>query len=137
MFVKSKEKWTLAENFQEAIKVEKNLVAISSHSGNKESKSSTSKQNGKKSKWIYKSKSKDHTDMDNMHRMIKQLKSEVINLKKINGKGKKLSKPFLKNKTNTNTSPQIPSTSGINLEDYFLDNFCHTHHTNHSDKTCP
>ena len=31
MFVNGKEKQTLAENFQEAIKVEKDLVAISSH----------------------------------------------------------------------------------------------------------
>ena len=42
MFIKSKEKQTLIENFQEAIKVEKYLVVISSHSNNQESKSSTS-----------------------------------------------------------------------------------------------
>ena len=70
--------------------------------------------------------------MKSMHRMIKQLMSEVINLKKSNGEGKKLSKPFLNEKTNTNISPQTPPTLGINLEDYAMDNICHTHHANHS-----
>lgn len=42
MFVRSKEKQTLEENFQEAIKVEKDLAAISIHLGNEENKASTS-----------------------------------------------------------------------------------------------
>ena len=49
------------------------------------------------------------------------------------GEGKK----HVKNKTNTNTSPQIPPTSGINFEDYAMDNFCRTHYSNNSEKTCP
>ena len=40
-------------------------------------------------------------------------------------------------KTNKNTSPQIPPTSGINLEDYVMDNFCRAHYANHSEKSCP
>lgn len=54
MFVKRKEKQTLAENFQEAIKVEKDLAYISSHSSNEEDKGSTSKKNGNKGKGICK-----------------------------------------------------------------------------------
>ena len=76
-------------------------------------------------------------DMESMHRIIKQLTREVINLKKSNGEGKKLYKPFLNKKTNTNTSPWIPLTSSINLEDYAMDNFFCTHHVNHLEKTCP
>ena len=51
---KGKEKKTLAENFLEAIKVEKDLAAISSHRGNKEIKASSSNKNIKKSKGISK-----------------------------------------------------------------------------------
>ena len=74
--------------------------------------------------------------MESMYQMIRQLTSEVINLKTSNGKGKKLSKTFLNKETNTNTSPYIPPTLGNNLEDYAMDNFCRTHHANHSEKTC-
>ena len=42
MFVKSKEKQTLEENFHEAIKVEKDLATISSHLDTEENKASTS-----------------------------------------------------------------------------------------------
>ena len=41
MFVKEREKRTLAENFLEAIKVEKDLASISSHQGNEENKPSS------------------------------------------------------------------------------------------------
>ena len=41
MFVKRKEIRTLAENFVEAIKVEKDLVAISTHPRNEESEASS------------------------------------------------------------------------------------------------
>ena len=41
MFVKRKEIKTLAENFVEAIKVEKDLGSISTHQGNEESEDST------------------------------------------------------------------------------------------------
>jgi hypothetical protein len=71
MFEKSKEKQTLVEKFQEEIKVEKDLASISSHPSTKENKSSISEQDGKKRKWISKSESKDPTDIESMHRMIK------------------------------------------------------------------
>ena len=32
--------------------------------------------------------------------------------------------------------PQIPPTSGINIEDYAMENFYHTHHVNHFERTC-
>ena len=51
-----------------------------------------------------------------MQRVIKQLDNEIIDLKKNMGEGKKPFKPFLKKKTDS--APQIPPTSGINLEYY-------------------
>ena len=42
MFIKMKEKKTLAENFLEAIKVEKDLATISNHPGNEDVEASTS-----------------------------------------------------------------------------------------------
>ena len=56
-----------------------------------------------------------------------------MNLKRNKGEGKK----NVNKKTNKNTSPQIPPTLGINLEDYAMDNFCCTHYENNSEKTCP
>ena len=50
MFVKRKEIRTLEENFEEAIKVEKDLASNSTHKGNEESETSTSEKNGKKKK---------------------------------------------------------------------------------------
>ena len=50
MLVKRKEKQTLAENFVESIKVEKDLVVISHHLRNEESEASTSEKNGKNNK---------------------------------------------------------------------------------------
>ena len=55
-----------------------------------------------------------------------------MNLKRNKGEGKKL----VKNKSNKKTSPKIPPTLGINLEDYAMDNFCHSHYANHLEKTC-
>ena len=137
MFVKAREKRTLAENFLEAIKVEKDLASISSHQGNEENKPSSSEKNIKKNKGILKSdtekKEKDPTDMASMQRVIKQLTNDIINLKKNKGEGKKPFKPF--RKTRTNPVPQIPPTSEINIEDYAMDNYCCTHHANHSKRT--
>ena len=111
MFVKGKENKTLEENFLEEIKVEKYLVAISSHQGNKESKISSLDKNTKKNNEISKSeldkKDKDPTDMESMQRIIKQLTNEIIDLKNNKGEGNKPFKPFLKKKTNTNSPPQI------------------------------
>ena len=64
--------------------------------------------------------------------VIFQLQSEIMSLKRSKKEGKK---PTM-NKTNINNSHQIPPTSGINLEDYVMDNFCHAHYTNHSEKSC-
>ena len=75
--------------------------------------------------------------MDSMQRMIKQLKNEIIDLKKSKGEGKKPFKPFINKMTITDTPCHIPPTLRINLEEYDMENFCHTHHANHSKKTCP
>ena len=64
--------------------------------------------------------------------VILQLQNEITSLKRSKGVGKKP----IKKKTNKSTSLQIPLASGINLEDYAMDNFCRTHYANHSEKTC-
>jgi hypothetical protein len=53
-----------------------------------------------------------------------------MNLKRSKEEGKKL----VKKKTNKTTSPQIPPTLGINLEDYAMENFCHALYANYSEK---
>ena len=68
--------------------------------------------------------------MESMKRVIKQLTNEIIYLKKKKGEGKKPFKPFFNKKSNTDTPPLIPPTSGINLEDYAMENCCGTHHAN-------
>lgn len=73
------------------------------------------KKNGKKNK---------ETELDEEDRVILKLKNEIMNLKRSKGEGKKL----FKKKTNKNSSPQIPPTSRINLEDYAMDNFCRAHY---------
>ena len=77
MFVKAREKRTLAENFLESIKVEKDLASISNHQGNEENKPSSSEKSIKKNKGILRSdvekKEKEPTDMASMQRVIKHL----------------------------------------------------------------
>ena len=51
------------------------------------------------------------------------------------GEGKKPFKPFMKKRAYS--SPQIPPTSGINIEDYAIENYCRTHHANHYERSCP
>ena len=74
MFVKAREKRTLADNFVEAIIVEKYLASISSHQGNKENKPSSSEKSIKKNKGIHRSdtkkKEKEPTYMESMQRVI-------------------------------------------------------------------
>ena len=82
----------------EAIKVEKDLVEISTHPGNEESEASTSENNGEKNKEI---------ELDRKDRVILQLQNDIMNQKRSKGEG---DKP-MKKKTNKNTSPQIPPTS--------------------------
>jgi hypothetical protein len=40
-------------------------------------------------------------------------------------------------KKKTNSAPQIPPTSGINIENYAMDNYYCTHHPKHYERTCP
>jgi hypothetical protein len=73
--------------------------------------------------------------MESMHIVVKKLTNEIIDLKKNKVEGKKPFKPFMKKRTNS--SPQIPLTSGINLEYYAMENYWCAHHANHSETTCP
>ena len=75
--------------------------------------------------------------MESMQQIIKHVTNEIIDPKKNKGEGKKPFNPFLKNITNTNTPPLSPSTLGVNLEDYSMENFFRTHHINHSERTFP
>ena len=118
MFVKAREKRTLAENFLESIIVEKGLASISSHRGNEENKPSSSEKSIKKSKGILRptieKKENEPTDMESMQRVIKYLTNDIINLNKNKGEGKKPFKPFVKKRSDY--SPQIPPTLKINIE---------------------
>ena len=73
--------------------------------------------------------------MESMQRVIKKLTNDIIDIKKNKGEGKKLFKSFMKKRTYS--APQIPLISGINVEDYAMDNYCRTHHANHSKRTFP
>ena len=83
-------------------------MAISSHWGSEERKASSSNKNAKKSKGISKEnsnkKDKDLRDTQSMQRVIKQQTNEIIDLKKNKGEGKKPFNPFLKKKTNTDST---------------------------------
>ena len=83
----------------------------------------------------HREKDKEPTDMASMQRVLKQFTNELNDLKKSKGEGKKHFKPFIKK--STNFVPQLASTSGINIEDYAMENYCRTHHVNHSERTCP
>ena len=72
--------------------------------------------------------------MEIMQRIIKKITNEIINLKKNKGEGKKPFKSFIKKRTDF--VPQIPPTSGINIEDYAMENYCRAHHANHLERTC-
>ena len=73
--------------------------------------------------------------MESMQRVIKQLTNYIFDLKKNKGEGKKPFKPVMKKRTNS--TRQISPTLGINIEDYAMENYCRTHHANHSKRTCP
>ena len=73
--------------------------------------------------------------MESIQIVIKKPTNDIINLKKNKGEGKKPFKPFMKNRTYF--APQIPPTSGINIEYYAMDNYCHTHHANSFERTLP
>jgi hypothetical protein len=89
MLLKREKKQTLDENLEEYIKVEKDLEAISNHSGNEENKSSTYEKNGRKNKETSK------TDLDEKDKVILQLHNEIMNLKRNKGEGKKPLKLFI------------------------------------------
>ena len=92
MFVKARENRTLAENFIEDMKVEKDIASISSSQGNEENKPSSSEKNTKKKgilRMDTEKKDKEPTDMASMQRVIKQLMNDIIDLKKNKGEGKK------------------------------------------------
>ena len=59
-----------------------------------------------------------------------QLQSEITSLKRSKREDKK---PIKKK----NTSHQNPPITGINLEDYAMENFCRAHYENHSEKSYP
>ena len=88
MFVKARQKRTLAENFIEALQVEKDIASIASSQGNEENKPFSSEKTIKK-KGILKidteKKDKEPTDMESMQRVLKQITNELIDIKKSKG----------------------------------------------------
>lgn len=130
MFVKRENKQTLAENLEEAIKVEKYLGAISKHLENEENNAFTPEKNGKKNNQTSK------IDSNEKYKVILQLQNEIMNIKRNKGEGKSPFKLFIQKSTNVDTHPHVPPTLGVNLEDYAMANFCQTHHANHFEKKC-
>ena len=61
--------------------------------------------------------------------------NDIIDLKNNKGEGKKPFDPFMKKRIDS--APLIPPTSGINIEDYAMENYYHTNHANHPERTCP
>ena len=84
MFVRRAAKPTLAETFEEAIKVEKDMSAIKTNPGvDTDSASSSQKKNESSSKTTTpEKKSQDSLDLDSLQRVIKKLSNEIIDLKK-------------------------------------------------------
>ena len=84
MFVRQKAKLTLAEKFEEAIEVEKDMSAIKTNprvdtdaasSSRKKTDSPTKNTNPEK-------KGQDSLDLDSLQRVIKKMSNEIIDLKK-------------------------------------------------------
>ena len=73
--------------------------------------------------------------MASMKRVIKQLTNDIIDLNKNKGEGNKPFNQFMKKRTDS--ASQIPPISGINIEDYGMENYCCTRHANHFEITCP
>ena len=117
--------------------MKKDLASISSHQGNEDNKPSPSEKIIKKNKGIPRldaeKKEKDPMDMESMKRVIKKLTNDIIDLYNKKREERKPFKPFMKKRTNF--SPQIPPTSGINIKDYAMYNYYHTHHANLSERT--
>ena len=82
--------------------MEKDLEVNSIHQGNEESKASSSEKSLKNNKGISKTdsknKDKESTYMEIMHRIIKKITNEIIDLNKNKGEGMKPFKAFLKKK---------------------------------------
>ena len=66
----------------------------------------------------FREEDKDPMNMESMQRVINQLTNEIIDLKKNKGEGKKPFKLVMNKRTYS--TPQIPPTSGINLEYYAM-----------------
>ena len=85
MFVRQKAKLTLAENFEEAIKVEKDVFATKANSGVDTDAASSSRKkmdSPAKANTTSDKKGQDALDLDSLQRVIKKLSNEIIDLKK-------------------------------------------------------
>ena len=84
MFVRQRAKLTLAENFEEAIKVEKDMSAIKANPGmDTDAASSSHKKTGSPTKNTNPDKKgQDSLDLDSLQSVIKKLSNEIIDLNK-------------------------------------------------------
>lgn len=74
--------------------------------------------------------------MDSLYRINKKLSNEIVDLNNSSRGSSSRKNPF---RTFNKYAPQTqtsPTTSGINIEDFELDNFCRDHHANHSKNNC-
>jgi hypothetical protein len=93
MYVKNSEKGTLEEDFQKALKFEKNMMSLKGSY-----KSDPSKDKGKGKYFVSKpNEDKNHSDsmdMESIQRIINKLSNNLIDLKKGGGEGYSSQKKF-------------------------------------------
>jgi hypothetical protein len=95
MYVKKYNKDTLEEDFQEALKFENNMMSLKGSSN-----SEPSKDKGKGKSFVSKTSEdknpSNSMDMESLHRIIKKLSNDLIDLKKGGGEGSSRKKKFFR-----------------------------------------
>jgi hypothetical protein len=86
MFVKNAEKDTLEETFQEALKIEKNMISLKVNPGEESSKDKAkAKAKSLVTKYYEEKKDTYSMDMESLQRIVKKLSNEMIDMNKQNG----------------------------------------------------
>ena len=132
MLLKQTHKITLQDNFTEAIRIEKDLANLKGSQANDKPSSSNVpiKTHGNR-------RDQDSFDMKGLHRMVKQLSNEIIDLKKNSGESTSGRGFFRFPDKKHFPQKQHPPPKNINIQDYAMDNFFWAHKDNHSEKHCP
>jgi hypothetical protein len=93
--LKTLEKDTLEATFQEALKIEKNMLSLKWNPGVESSKDKAkTKSKSHVTKSLEEKKDIDSMDMESLQIIVKKLSNELIDLKKHNGEGSSNTKIF-------------------------------------------